>query len=505
MHLLDYARVLRRRWLLVTAFAVLGIGAAIVVTIQTTPLYASAITLYVSSTDATPNASSAYDATLLAQQQVQSYASLLTSERVAKQVAAKLGDGSSPAVVQSKITASVIPQTALLRASVTDSSPLRAQRIASVLGPAFAGAVDDLERPESGAASPVRVSVVDDATLPVAPVSPRPVRNAGLGLLAGLLLGFAVAVLRETLDTTVKSGDELRELTGGPVLAMVGTQGKEQQALIRRHRSPYVESYRVLRTNLQFVKVDQPPKAVTVTSSLAGEGKSFTACSLALTLADAGKRVILVDADLRRPQICTYLGLTENGGLTSVLADKAGLEDVLVTSKNRMLSVLPCGPIPPNPSELLGSARMIALLEQLKERADMIVIDSPPLLPVVDAAILSHISDGALLVAMHGRVRRDQVSRSIEQLDAVGAKLLGNVLNRVPASGDAGAYGYYGHGAVPELTGIVGATITPLEAPGDVNIPIADTAACGARHVGAATATSGDAERLPGSRSGRSS
>lgn len=500
MHLLDYVRILGRRWLLVITFAAAGIASAIVVTAQMTPRYASVITLYVASTDATPTASTAYEATLLVQQQVQSYASLLTSERVAKQVSETLNDGLRAEDVQGKVAASVIPQTALLRASVTDSSRERAWQIAAALGPAFTDAVDALERPASGGASPVRVSVVDDATVPKTPVSPRPLRNAGLGLLAGVFVGFAVAMLRERLDITLKSGDELRDLTSGPVLAIVGTQTKEQQDVIRRHRSPHSESYRVLRTNLQYVKVDQPPRAVTVTSSVAAEGKSFTACNLALALADAGKRVILVDADLRRPQACAYLGLLASRGLTTVLAGEASLEEVMVATKNRMLSAIPSGPIPPNPSELLGTARMIALLEQLKDLADMIVIDSPPLLPVADAAILAHISDGTILVALHGKVRRDQVSRSVEQLDAVGARLLGSVLNRAPGRG-IGPYGYHGAGLspVPDLTGVVGATITPLQPPTDVGLPARATTDQDAPAADAAMSGGG----LPGSRSQR--
>ena len=183
MHLLEYVRILGRRWLLIAVYSILGIGAAIVVTVQTTPQYASSITLYVSSTFATPTASTAYDATLLAQQQVQSYADLLKSERVAKQVATTLrADNLSPQDVQAKIAASVVPQTVLLRASVTDTSQKRAWWIATALGPAFTEAVNELERPGPGSASPVRVSVVDDATSPNGPVSPRPLRNIGLGL-----------------------------------------------------------------------------------------------------------------------------------------------------------------------------------------------------------------------------------------------------------------------------------------------------------------------------------
>jgi len=458
MQLLDYLRILSRRWLLVAGCCVLGLAAAVAVTMRATPQYASSITLYVSSTDLTPTASTAYEASLLAQQEVQSYASLLGSQRVARELAGRLTGGLTPVQVQGKITASVIPQTVLLRATVTDVSRTRARLIASALGPVFADVVDLLERPTTGGPSPVRVTVVDDAVTPTSPVSPRPLRNLVLGLLAGLLAGVAAAVLREATDTSVKSSDALRDLTGGPVLASVGVQDKAQRHAVWEHRSPKSEAYRSLRTNLQFVDVDRPVKALTVTSSIAGEGKSLTACNLALTLADAGKRVILVDGDLRRPRIGEYLGLRRPAGLTSVLAGTAPLDQALVATKNRLLSVLPAGPVPPNPSELLGSARMLELVELLKQDSDIVVIDSPPLLPVTDAAILAQLSDGAILVAQHGTTRRDQVGRAIERLSAVDARLLGSILNKTPSHGpDADSYSY--HGYAPLLPGahLVGA------------------------------------------------
>jgi capsular exopolysaccharide synthesis family protein len=467
MQMLDYLRILSRRWLLFSGCALLGLAAAVAVTVRATPQYASSITLYVSSTDRTPTASTAYEASLLAQQEVQSYASLLGSERVARELADRLADGLTPLQVQGKITASVIPQTVLLRATVTDVSRTRAQLIASTLGPVFADVVDLLEQPTAGGPSPVRVTVVDDAAAPTVPVSPRPLRNLALGLVAGLLAGVGAAVLRETTDTSVKSSDMLRDLTGAPVLASVGVQDKAQRHAIREHRSPRSEAYRSLRTNLQFVDVDQPVKVLTVTSSIAGEGKSLTACNLALTLADAGRRVILVDGDLRCPRIGEYLGLRRHTGLTSILAGAARLDQALVTSKNRLLSVLPAGPIPPNPSELLGSARMLELVELLKQDADIVVIDSPPLLPVTDAAILAHISDGALLIVQHGLTRRDQVGRAVEQLTAGDARLLGSILNKTPARApEADSYSYYAYAPIPRAAQLVAAGSGAPQTPG---------------------------------------
>jgi len=468
VHSIDYLRTLVRRWRILLAGALLGVGVAVDIVLWTTPMYAVTTTFYVSSTDRAPTATTAYEASLLAQQQVQSYATLLGSERVAQELAARLSDGLTAAQLQGKIGADVVPQTALLVATVTDGSRTRAHQIATALGPVFAAVVESLEQPPDGGPSPVRVTVVDSASAP-STVSPRPLRDLVLGLTAGLLIAGLAAVLREATDTSVKSLDVLRGLTGGPVLASVGTQDKAQRQMLREHRSPNTEAYRSLRTNLQFLDVDHPVRVLTVTSSIPGEGKSLTACNLALALADAGKRVVLVDGDLRCPQVCAYMGCTSRAGLTSVLIGASLLEEALIEGRNRLLRIMPSGPIPPNPSELLGSARMAELLERLKQDADIVVIDSPPLLPVTDAAILSHLSDGAILVVRHGQTRREQLARATDQLRAVEARLLGSVLNRVPSRGpDADpylAYGYYNSAqpAAP-LPGLVnGASLLGIE------------------------------------------
>lgn len=468
VHTLDFLRILRRRWLLLLIGAVLGVGAALDAVLWATPVYAASTTLYVSSTDRSPTAATAYEASLLAQQQVQSYADLLGSERVARDLASRLSDGLTASELQTKISASVVPQTALLRATVSDTSSSRARQIATALGPVFAAVVDVLEQPPSGGPSPVRVTVVDGASAPTV-VSPRATRDIAFGLAVGLLIAGLAVVLRETADTSVKSAEMLRSLTGSPVLASVGTQDKAQRQATREHRSPHAESYRTLRTNLQFIDVDRPVTVLTVTSSIGAEGKSITACNLALTLADAGKRVVLIDGDLRRPRICEYLGFHSRSGLTSVLIGAAELDQATVESKHELLRILPAGPLPPNPSELLASARMADLIASLRQQADIVVIDSPPLLPVSDAAILAHLSDGAILVTHHGQTRREQVVRAVEQLRAVDARLLGSILNRVPSRGpDADpylAYGYYtAAGPVTQLPGLMnGAKQLPPE------------------------------------------
>jgi capsular exopolysaccharide synthesis family protein len=201
----------------------------------------------------------------------------------------------------------------------------------------------------------------------------------------------------------------------------------------------------MLRTNLRFADVDNPPRTIVVTSSMPGEGKSTSACNLALTLALTGSKVVLVEADLRKPRVCEYLGLDSGAGLTNVLAGQNTLDDVLVSWRRGTLTVLPSGPVPPNPSELLGSQHMGNLVKALSAGFDYVVIDTPPLLPVTDAAVLATLTDGALLIARHGKTSRDDVERAARSLEAVNARLLGTVLNAVPLR--ASGYGYgYGYG-----------------------------------------------------------
>lgn len=195
-----------------------------------------------------------------------------------------------------------------------------------------------------------------------------------------------------------------------------------------------------------------------MTSSLPGEGKSSTASNLAIALTQAGWRVILVDADLRRPRIPDYLGIEGGVGLTDVLIERAELSEVIQSWGRDDLSVLPSGPVPPNPSELLGSQQMLRLLTRLTDEYDMVIIDAPPLLPVTDAAALAAVCDGALLVARFGKSRREHLARAVDLLASVNARLLGSVLNFAPMrGGDAYGYGYgsYGYGdAVPESDGL---------------------------------------------------
>jgi capsular exopolysaccharide synthesis family protein len=278
------------------------------------------------------------------------------------------------------------------------------------------------------------------------PVEPRPLFVMSLALALGLVVGVSLAVLRETLDNSIRSVEILKSASGAAVLGVIAYDetAKQSPLIVESHsRSMRAEAFRQLRTNLQFVDVDNPIKVLVVTSSVAEEGKSSTATNLAVSFAAAGQKVLLIEGDLRRPRVAEYLGLDASVGLTNVLAGQVAVDEVLQTWGRGGLTVLPSGSIPPNPSELLGSRNMSDLLVSLRKTFQVIIIDSPPLLPVTDAAIVAAKADGAILVVRYGLTKRQQVSAAVDALKAVDARVLGTLLNRTPTRGvDSYSYGY---------------------------------------------------------------
>jgi receptor protein-tyrosine kinase len=450
MELRDYLRIMRQRWMTIVIVALLALSGTALFTLRVTPQYASTARLFISTPES--NTDQAYSGGLFSQARVTSYADLLTGEEISRRVVDRLNLDESPRDLAKQIKAVAKPETVVLSITVTDSGPERAQLLTQTVAEEFVRYVRELETPEGQTNAPVKASIVDRATSPSEPVSPRPVRNLTLAALLGLLLGAGAAVLRETLDTSISSADDLKDATqGAPLLGSINfDKDAPSRPLVTdlNSHAPRVESFRVLRTNLQFVDVDNESKVVVVTSSVPEEGKSTTVCNLALTLAHAGENVVVVEADLRRPKTAEYLHLEGTVGVTSVLTGRIDL-DSAIQSAPWGLHVLAAGAIPPNPAELLQSTAMKDLLKRLRDQFDVVVIDAPPLLPVTDAAILGQMSDGAILIVRHGKTTRDQVSSAVDRLDAVDARLLGTVINMTPAKRSAYGYGY-SYGYAPE-------------------------------------------------------
>lgn len=447
LNLQDFLRSLRTRWITVCATVILAVLAAVIATLLTTPLYQASTRLFVSTTSGA-SVSEIYQGNRFSQERVVSYAALLTGETVAQRTIDKLGLNITAADLQRNTKASAKPDTVLIDVQVLDESPVRARDIANTLSDEFVSMVRELETPDGGARPDARVVVEQRASIPEVPVVPKPARNIAVGLALGLLLGVGLAVVRDLLDNTVKSREILEEIAGTGLVGSIplDKERRKQPAIsFENDNSGIAEAFRKLRTNLQFLAVDNPPRVIVVTSSMPSEGKSTTAINLALALAEAEHNVVLIDGDMRRATLHKYLDLVGAVGFSTVLSGGASLDEALQLTRYPGLTVLTAGAIPPNPSELLGSQSARKLLGELRARFDYVILDSTPLLAVTDAAILAAGADGVLMIARFGQTKREQLTHAVGNLASVGAPLLGAVFTMMPTRGNSSySYTYYG-------------------------------------------------------------
>ncbi len=293
------------------------------------------------------------------------------------------------------------------------------------------------------------LTVLAPAAEPTYPVGPNVPLNVLLAGLVGLMLGAGVAFLIEYLDDTIKTADDAQQVlnlsTLGAIARIPGVRQFPDHLITLKHpRSPISEAYRVLRTNLRFSGIGNPGGSLLVTSANPAEGKTTTAANLAVTLAQSGKRVILVDSDLRRPALNKYFDLPNDVGLSSLFLDEApALDEAILPTQVEGLSLVPSGPLPPNPAEILDSRRMDAVLDDLRARADLVIFDSPPVLVVADASILGSRCSGAILVIETGRTRSEAASRAVETLLQTNVKIFGVVFNKLTLRRASGYYYYY--------------------------------------------------------------
>jgi non-specific protein-tyrosine kinase len=299
-----------------------------------------------------------------------------------------------------------------------------------------------------GEGSITALTVIEEAPLPTGPVGPQWLTVVFLAGAIGLILSIGAAFLLEYLDDTLKSPEDVEKVTGlntvGAISRIRGNNPSDRLITARYPRSPISEAYRVMRTNLQFSALDHPLRTLVVTSPNPVEGKSTTLSNLGVVMAQAGRSVVLVDSDLRRPMLHRIFQLQNRTGLTSVLLqDDQVLDGHIQETGIENLRVLTSGPLPPNPSELLASQKMRNLVDRLKEEADVIIFDTPPALPVTDAAVLSTQVDGVLLVTDAGRTRRGAARRATDNLRQVGDNILGAALNRLTSRSTDGYYYYY--------------------------------------------------------------
>ncbi|OII09007.1 hypothetical protein BIU96_03620 [Curtobacterium sp. MCBA15_008] len=427
---------------------ILGITAGIAVTVAVPPLYQAQSELFVSVLARGDDTSQVVQGSSAAQQKVTSYVEVVRSASVLQPVIEELHLDTDVESLADRISATSPANSVLIDISVLDEQPRRAERIAAAVSQSLAHVVTtELERPSEGGPSLVGIKVIQPPALPKTAASPNLAKNLALGVVGGLALGVAFVLLRHLLDNRVRSREDVESVTSTPILGDIALDpaAKASSLIVQTDpRNPGAEAFRALRTNVQFVDLGGTRRAFTITSALPSEGKSTTAANLALALAETGAKVALVDADLRRPRIADMLGVEGSVGLTDLLIGHAELDDVLVPWGLGGLRVLPSGSIPPNPSELLASEAMLQLVESLTRDHDAVIIDAPPLLPVTDAAILSRLTNGALVVSAAGRATRPQLRSALETLDNIGGRALGIVLTmRRRKDRAAGAYYAY--------------------------------------------------------------
>lgn len=444
MTLTDHLRLLRRAWWLVVAAAALGAILAVVVTANTPRLFASSTQLFVSVSGTTTNtAMDVGQGSTAAQQKAKSYAEVVKTSRVLEPVVRELHLPYSTSQLADAVTVTTGTNSATLTISVRDTEASRAAATADAIGTSLREFVTTrLDAAADGQTSLVAVDVLEPASLSHAPVSPRTTVDLGLGLVGGGLVGYLTALARLLLDTKVRDRHSIAEVVDRPVLGAVLHDADAPKRPLTVHldpRGPRAEAYRTLRTNIQFVNVGQAARVIGVTSALPGEGKTTTTANLAIAFAETGARVAVIDADLRRPRLASTLGLEGAAGLSDVLIGRADLDDVTQPWGGIGLDVVPAGQIPPNASELLGSVRMRALLDELRDRYDYVLLDAPPVLPVTDAAVLSRLTDGTLVAAASGRTLKARLGDAVDTLDQIGSRVIGVVLTMQPRS-TSGAY-----------------------------------------------------------------
>lgn len=444
MNLNEFIRVLRTRWVTTGVAMAIILLVTVIYTAVQTPIYQASTRLFVSTTFGA-SATDLYQGNRLAQERVLSYTQLIMGETLADRTINRLNLQMSATSLKASVKAQAKPNTVLIDVSVSDPSPLQARDIANALSDEFVAMVRELETPSQGAQADARVVVEQRAKTPSKPAFPNPVRNIALGTALGLLVGIGLALLKELLDNTFKERTTLEQVSGTGVIGITPfdkSRRTDPVIAFENDNSPSAEAFRKLRTNLQFLSVDDPPRMICVTSSVPNEGKSTTSVNISLALAEAGNEVLLIDGDMRRPSLAKYLDLVGSVGFSTVLSGAAPLDDVLQKTKLNNLTALTAGPTPPNPSELLGSLAAKRLLSELRLRFDYVIIDSAPLLAVTDGAILAAEADGVIVMVRANKTKREQLVHSIQLLKNVGANMLGTVLSMVPTRGGQ-SYNYY--------------------------------------------------------------
>jgi len=428
----QFLRAVARRWRLGVSVLLLVLVGVSAYTFTRTPVYAASADIYVTIAAGTAS-ESLYQESQFLLGKVASYSELATRPIVLEPVADALGYNGSVEGLGERVAAVTREQTSIITIEARSEEPQFAADLANTIATELGPAIAALE-PEGDRTTTVNISVIRQAEVPENPVSPRVQLNLFLAFIAGLLVAVGAMLARDHLDKTIRTEADVSGATGVPMLGSIWVNAESaRQPLVVLDRSSIVtEAFRTLRARLRFTEVDRPSRTILVTSAAPSEGKTTVAANLAMTLAQGDAKVCLVDADLRRPNIASTMGLDGTIGLTDVLVGGYPLDAALAAWGDGFLTVLMAGTLPPDPGELLGSNQMKLLIAELAEGYDYVIFDTPPLGPVADAAVLALNVDGAIVVSRHGKGNRVKLVKALQALKESNVRILGTVLNGVP-------------------------------------------------------------------------
>ena len=444
-------RIARRRaWIVLIVAALIGGGAFAMAARQPDNYSASARVVVLAGQG---SAGSEYNTLLASRSLADTYRLLIETGRVLERVNETLDLPYDFSGLDAKVSTSVVGETQIIEVTVTDHDPQMAARIATTVVEEFQKFITTTVDERIGA----QVEVADPARVPTVPFEPRPLFSAVLGMFLGVLLGLGLVAVLEFLDNTIKPEQNIQALAGAPLLATVSALPKLQPGggqvyALAQPQASASEAIRLLRTNLEFASASGQIKALTVTSARPGEGKSTIVANLGVVLAQTGLRTVIIDADLRKPTQARIFSVPNDGGLTTLLTHpNREWEDLALKVALPGLYLIPSGPIPPNPADLLSSARFEALMERIRNDADMVIIDSPPVLSASDALAVASHTDGVVLVSLSHTTRIDAVRHAAQAVHQGGIRLVGMVINRQKGQRGASYYGeYYGPVTAPE-------------------------------------------------------
>ena len=452
--------IARRWWWLALGALVLSGSLAYLLTAQLTPIYRAEAVILVNQAQNPARAN--YQDILGSQQLTKTYAQLVTSTvnlEQALEALAGVYDELALEALEENVTASAVRDTQLIRIAAEDADPHRAAAIASTVAEVFPCYIEEAQLAgddESGAGVLNTIFVAESAQVPSSPVRPSLPVNVAIGVLLGLLVVAAIIAVVEYFDDGVNDREDVQRLDVpflGSVLQASRPKGVDKEMWVPNVAGPQrdealTESYRQVQANLMFALGANDAKVLLVTSANPSEGKSTTSANLATTLAESSKRVLLIDGDLRKPVLHRYFSLPNSSGLSTAFVVEPQSVRRLLKQITPTFFVLTAGPVPPNPAELLGSRKMASMLEELAQPFDIVVIDSPPILRLADASVLTAMADGVVLVARRGKTHQKDLEDAAEVIRSSRKPLLGVVLNGSKRHARRGYYGYgYGEGA----------------------------------------------------------